>query len=354
MRSLIACLIVLGLLPPLAAAAAADAGADIARFLPNEIAGWKPSREDRAFTRDTIFEYLDGGGETYLGYGFRRLLVREYVDAAGSPLVAEIYDMASEADAYGIFSDDPDGEGVPVGREAIYGGGLLRFWKGPYFVRLLAEKETGETKSVLLGLGLRIAAAIPQGGSKPALLGCLPLERLEKKSVRYFHKQVSLNAHYYLADENVLLLDEGTEVALARYKAGWGKAMLLVCRYQIAADARRAYLKFRHAYFSPGGDPTAGRTVEMIENGEFAGARLTGPFLILVFESLDQESCESLLRSAETRIQEVFPWKNSSPRKAQRNSPSPSSSGPGSPRAAGCWFPTGHWPSPRRRAGAAA
>ncbi|MGD1009015.1 MAG: DUF6599 family protein [Candidatus Aminicenantales bacterium] len=312
MPLLIACLIVLGLLPPLASA---DPGADLARFLPKEIAGWKPSREDRAFTRGTIFEYLDGGGETYLGYGFRRLLVREYLDAAGSLLAAEIYDMGTAADAYGVFSNDPDGEDVPVGREAIYGGGLLRFWKGPYFVRLLAERETGETKSVLLGLGLRVAAAIPEGGSKPALLECLPLERLEKKSVRYFHKQVSLNAHYYLADENVLLLDERTEVALARYKAEWGKAMLLVCRYRTPADARRAYLKFRRAYFSPGSDPNAGRTVEMIENGEFAGARLAGPFLILVFESPDRGSCESLLRSAETRIREVSPFKNTVPGK---------------------------------------
>jgi hypothetical protein len=313
MRFLVACFVLLGLLPPLAAAA--DLGPDLARLLPDEIAGWKPSREDRAFTRDTIFEYLDGAGETYLGYSFKRLLVREYIDAAGSPLVAEIYDMAAAADAFGIFSNDPDGEDVPVGREAIYGGGLLRFWKGPYFVRLLAEKETGETKSVLIGLGLRIAAAIPEGGSKPALLGCLPLGRLEKKSVRYFHKQVSLNAHYYLADENVLLLDEGTEVALARYKAEWGKAMLLVCRYRTPADARRAYVKFRRAFFSPGGDPNVGTTIEKIENGEFAGARLTGPFLILVFESPDRGSCESLLRSAETRTQEVLPWKNAEPNK---------------------------------------
>ena len=308
MRFLMACLIIIGLLPPLAAAT--GPGADLARLLPDEIAGWKPSGPDRAFTRDTIFEYMDGAGETYLGYGFRRLLVREYAEAAGALLVAEIYDMASAADAYGIFSNDPDGEDVQVGREAIYGGGLLRFWKGPYFVRLLAEKETEETKGLVTRLGLRIAAAIPEDGSKPALLGCLPQERLEKKSLRYFHKQVSLNAHYYLADENVLLLDERTEAVLARYKEGWDKAMLLVCRYQTPGDARRAYLKFGRAYFSVAADPNKGTTIEMIENGEFAGARLAGACLILVFESPDRKSCDTLLRAAESRIQEVFPWKS--------------------------------------------
>jgi hypothetical protein len=308
MRLLMACLIIIGLLSPLAAATAP--GADIARLLPDQISGWKPSGPDRAFTRDTIFEYMDGAGETYLGYSFRRLLVREYADAAGSLLVAEIYDMVSAADAYGIFSNDPDGEDVQVGAEAIYGGGLLRFWKGPYFVRLLAEKETGETRGVIIGLGLKIAAAIPEDGSKPGLLACLPRERLEKKSIRYFHKQVSLNAHYYLADENVLLLDERTEAVLARYKEGWDKAMLLVCRYKTPGDARRAYLNFTRAYFSVAVEPGKGTTIEMIENGEVAGARLAGACLILVFESPDRKSCDALLRAAESKVQEVFPWKS--------------------------------------------
>ena len=313
MRFLVACLVIFGLMPPLAAAA--GAGADLARLLPGEIAGWKPAGEDRMFTRENIFDYMDGAGEIYLAFGFRQVLVREYVDAANSPLVAEIYDMSTSADAYGIFSSDQDGEAVRVGREALYGGGLLRFWKGPYFVRLLAEKETAETRGVLTGLGLKVAAAIPVDGTKPPLLDALPAEHLDKKSVRYFHKQVSLNNLYYLADENVLLLDEGTEVALGQYREDWGKAMLLVCRYRTPADARRAYLKFGGAYFSVRVDPQAGTAIEQIDHGEFAGARLAGGFLVLVFESPDRKRCETLLRTAASKIQEVFPWKDTPPAK---------------------------------------
>jgi hypothetical protein len=308
MRFLIVCLVIAGLLPPLAAAV--DNAADLGRFLPGEIAGWKPAGEDRAFTRETIFEYMDGAGEIYLAYGFRRLLVREYADPSGSSLAVEIYDMSHAADAYGIYASDPDGESVPVGQEALYGGGLLRFWKGPYFVRLLAEKETGETRGILTDLGLRISAAMPREGAKPQILACLPRERMDKGSVRYFHKQVSLNNHYYLADENVLFLDEGTEVALAKYKEGWGKAMLLVCRYRTPADARRAYLNFGRAYFSVRINPTGGAVIEKIENGEFAAARLAGACVVLVFESPDRGSCEALLRAVESKVQEVFPWKN--------------------------------------------
>lgn len=308
MRLLIIYLAVLGWLPLLTAAA--DSGAELAHLLPGEIAGWKPAGEDRVFDRDSIFQYIDGAGEIYLAYAFRRVLVREYAGSAGALLVAEVYDMANPGDAYGIFSGDPDGESVAVGQEGLYGGGLLRFWKGPYFVRLMAEKETEESRRVVVGLGLKIAAAVREEGAKPAILACLPAERLEKKSVRYFHKQVSLNSHYYLADENVLLLDDRTEVALARYREGWEKSMLLVCRYPSPAAAGRAYLRFGRDYFSVKIDPKSGTTIQEIDHGEFAGARTAGVFLVLVFESPDLKSCESLLAAAESRIREVFPWKN--------------------------------------------
>jgi hypothetical protein len=304
-RCLIACLVSLSLL----AAALADPDG-LGRFLPSEIAGWKAAGEDRTFTRETIFEYLDGGGEIYLAYGFRRLLVREYARPSGAPLVAEIYDMGGAADAYGISANDRDGEEAAVGRDGLYGGGLLRFWKGPYFVRLLSEPETGTTRRLLEEMGRTIAAAIPEDGRRPRIMDCLPVERLDRKSLRYFHKQVSLNSHYYLADENVLMLDEGTEAALATYREGWEKAMLLVCRYRSTADARRAYLRFGRAYFSVKVDSGGGPVVEKIETGKYAGARQADAFLILVFESPARAACASLLRTAESKIREVFPPKS--------------------------------------------
>lgn len=304
MRVLVACFVLLAALPP--SLAAQDGPADLGRLLPSEFADWKPAGEDRAFTRDTLSEYLGGAGETCLAYGFRRLLVREYAGPSGTPLVAEVYDMTVPADAYGVAANDRDGDEVAAGRDGLYGGGRLRFWKGPYFVRLLAEKETDETRGLLVDMGRAIAAAIPEEGRRPALMDALPAERLDRKSLRYFHKQVSLNTHYYLADENVLLLDERTEVALARYKEGWEKALLLVCRYRSAADARSAYRKFGRDYFSAEVDAGGGPIIQRIENGEFAGARQADAFLILVFQSSDKTACAALLRAAEAKIREVF------------------------------------------------
>ena len=48
------------------------------QLLPAKTAGWSAAGADRYYTRDNIFEYMDGAGEIYLAYDFQRLLVREY------------------------------------------------------------------------------------------------------------------------------------------------------------------------------------------------------------------------------------------------------------------------------------
>jgi len=305
-RFLIVSLIAAGIIAPLAAVSAR--AVDLSRFLPGSTGGWSPTGEDRTFTRETIFEYIDGAGEIYLGFAFRRLLVREYAGGDKSSLVAEIYDMAVPEDAFGIYSHDQDGEDAAVGARGLYSAGLLRFWKGPYFVRLLAEKETEETKRVVFDLGRRIAAAIPDASPAPRMLRCLPAEGRIAATTRYFHKQVSLNTLYYLADENVLELDARTEVALARYGVSGGKVLLLICRYASPADARRALVHFGRDFFSGAAAPPSGTLVDEVEPKEFAAARLAASFLIVVLESPDRATCTSLLDAAASRIKEVLPW----------------------------------------------
>jgi hypothetical protein len=79
------------------------------------------------------------------------------------------------------------------GQTELYSAGLLRFWKGRFFVRLQAEDETAEVKTALMALGERIALGIPQDSRKPSLLSALPPQGLIPPSVHYFHASVSLS-----------------------------------------------------------------------------------------------------------------------------------------------------------------
>ncbi len=268
---------------------------ELSDFLPQEIGKWKASGQDQVFSRANIFDYLDGGGEVYLAYGFRKLLEREFLKPGEGPIVAEIYDMGRAEDAYGIFTHDSDGEKTTIGQGGLYGAGLLRFWKKEYFVRIMAEKETDDSKEAVMALGSEIDGAIHGEGEKPRLIACLPGEGLIEASVRYFHTQVSLNNHLFLGDANILDLNRETDAAVARYLDRGHKPRLLIVRYKDESRAGAAFRKFSRE--APAADRTeaAGRSAER-----------TGVFIVAVFEASDKKNATNLLNKAISRITEVF------------------------------------------------
>ena len=253
--------------------------------LPPEISGWKIGREDQVFTRDDVFDYMDGGGEIYLAYDFQFVFIREYVRDDGPSLVVEIYKMSSSQDAFGVFTHDTDGDEVELGQGAIYGAGLLRFWKDKIFVRILADRETPEAKTVILELGAKIAGAVVQEGGKPGLIKVLPEEGLRPKSLRYFHTLISLNAHYYLANVNILNLSPETQVVMARYEKEGSQARLLLVEYPTVERAVDAQGRFVEIVLFERFD--AGREVapKKLEDGKYAGVMRRGKHLIIVIEA---------------------------------------------------------------------
>ena len=273
--------------------------------LPGEILGWRTDGADKVFTRQNIFDYMDGGGEIYLAYDFQRLLTREYANSGAPRIVAEVYQMASSRDAYGVFTHDTDGQPVSVGQAALYSAGLLRFWKDRFFVRLQAEDETPEVKAALMALGMQIASGIPQEGGKPSLLAALPPQGRIDSSVHYFHTSVSLNIHYFLADSNLLNLNSKTEAVLARYQQGSDKPYLLVVRYPRPGDAQAAFEQFSKVYLRE--SPAEDAVFVKLEKGQFAGGRREDRALLLVFEAGSRESTEKLVELAASQMKGVTP-----------------------------------------------
>ena len=60
------------------------------------------------------------------------------------PLTIECYRMASAEGAFGVFSFERQVESVGIGQGSDLGSGLLRFWKGRYFVSIFADGEGTE------------------------------------------------------------------------------------------------------------------------------------------------------------------------------------------------------------------
>jgi hypothetical protein len=84
-------------------------GAEAALF-PREIGGFSRTGQVRVFSRDNLYEYVNGHAEYFLSAGFQRLAVGEYVQTGTEPsqpdVIVDIYDMEKNIQAFGVLTDE--------------------------------------------------------------------------------------------------------------------------------------------------------------------------------------------------------------------------------------------------------
>lgn len=254
--------------------------------IPGCILEWKAREKDRTFDRNTIFNYLDGGSEPYLAYDFRQVLVRKYANPGGDEMVLDIYDMGSSAEAFGIFSSEREEKEVGIGQGSEYSEGLLRTWKDRFFVSILAIGNENAAKPAVMELGKAVANAIPSKGPEPELLKYLPQNHLQKNKTRYFHTELLLSKHYFIADENILDLSKKTNCVLASYRLNnQDFTYLLLIRYETGRQAKKAYETFIHIYMPEARETGCAR----MENQTWTTAAVDQYMVKIVFEAPDKK-----------------------------------------------------------------
>jgi hypothetical protein len=262
----------------------------LASFIPRTIGPWV-SEADQTFDAESIFAYIDGAGEVYRSYNMRLLVARRFHKDGKPDIVVDLFDMGSPDDAFGVFTHDLDGEEAKIGQGSTYKAGLLSFWKDRYFLSVYAEEETIETKGLVLELGRRIAAAIPDRGEKPDLLRFLPPEGPGTGRVCFFHNHSVLNYHFFVADTNILLLDQKTAAVLADYGGKDDRSRLLIVAYADAAAAAEAGGSFARATMPEAGEAGTVRT----ENGKWTASRILGRYVIVVFDMTSERAAAARL-----------------------------------------------------------
>jgi Family of unknown function (DUF6599) len=263
-----------------------------APVLPDEVTGWKAQAPAVRYDAQTIFHYIDGHGEVYLAYGMSACEARRYAGPAGEgEVVADVFEMASPADAYGVFTHSREGEPVDVGQDATFGYGTLSFWKGRFFVSVLAEQESERTRAVVLALGRAVAEAIPGTGERPALVGRLPAAGLDPASVVFLRHPRILEAHVPVGPDNPLGVGPSAPAATARYRLDGGTADLVVVDYADAEGASSAGTTFAARFLD--GERPAHR-----DDGWCAAAALGDRARAFVLRAPSREAALSLLAEA--------------------------------------------------------
>lgn len=284
--------------------------------LPQTVGAWTRSETTRTITAESIFEYMDGAGELYIGYRFDRLEVTEYTAPENKNILVELYFMESPDDAFGLLSLDWGGERVDLGEggkqstkdkpawpSALYGEGLLRLRSDRIYARIMAERETAGSKAAVLALGRAVAGDGPDFSS-PALLPHLPEaiwpEWKQRRGVTaYFRSHLVLNSLYYLGQENMFDLGHETEAAITQYEResplGAQRFRVLLIQYPDAGSAGRALAHFRRVYL-PDQSSSATETLNFVkvEDG-WLGYKLSGRQTTFVFECPDRETAAAIM-----------------------------------------------------------
>jgi hypothetical protein len=266
---------------------------DLSSLLPEEVNGWKVVEEDRIYDEETIFDYIDGAGEVYNAYQFNKLRARRFSRPESPDILADLFDMGSSRNAYGVFTHDLEGERVGIGQDSTYKGGLLCFWKDRFFVSLYAERETEESREAVMELGQEISSRIPNKGTVPEIVSLLPEEELDISRVRYFFNPLILNYHFYVSDGNLLSLDPETEAVLGVYGGEENPYRLLLVLYPNEEKAQKACQDFMDAYMPE----ASGLSVVETEDGTWTGAKVEGNRLALVFEAPTKEKALAIIQN---------------------------------------------------------
>jgi len=231
----------------------------LAALLP-EVANWKAVEAVQRYSPETLFEYIDGAAEAYLGFDFKELIVAEFQGGrTKASLTAEIYDMGTERNAFGIYSAERFSESrfIPVGIQGYLEEGTLNFLAGRFYVKLMCYEGGDQTSEFLKIFAAGIVDKIKDVGTFPPLLQAFPREGLVANSEKFILRNVLgfkfLNEGYIAGyhqdgqEYEVFLIDGGTadeaEAMLASFLQHFAKTAGAVEKKDYGAKVKDPYLK---------------------------------------------------------------------------------------------------------------
>ena len=206
------------------------------------------------YTGEELFEYINGGAEIYLSYGLVGMKGYKY-NAEGKPQVTvEVYEMTEGKNAYGVFTQGRDREEQDYGQGSQSYNDAILFWKGSYFVAINTPRVTPESREAIEHFASVIEQAISEEGEIPSIIHDIPKADLQAGGYLYFHHYIWLNSYYFIADYNIIDIDERTDAILAKYGPTEARSYLLMVEYPETAAAQKAFEQLS-AKFAPEADP---------------------------------------------------------------------------------------------------
>jgi len=177
---------------------------------PDLTINWQLDGQILKYSKDNLFEYIDGEAELFFPYGFQKLLVGNYVYRLDpkQTITVDIYEMGSGLDAFGVYSKfrTPYLNFANFGCEGFIDENILRFYKDKYFVNITAVADAMLVPKNISMAGRIIDELIPGEKTHPNELKLVQTDSLISKTETYdvegflgykfFHNTISAKFKY--------------------------------------------------------------------------------------------------------------------------------------------------------------
>ena len=209
------------------------------------VPGWTADGPPESYDRGGLYGYIDGGSEAFLQYGFERVDVGRFrKTGVGGPaeLTIDVYRMATDLDAFGIFSTRRDGGEKSLALGDIPGWAMetqASLAAGPYYVNIVGFGTAEDDLTLFARLMARTLGAAGCRGvawrDRPGPLARLPRPDILPDSVRLIRGPLAAQAESELLTAPSWMFEAGATAASARY-APDGRKLVVI---DLPADAPR-------------------------------------------------------------------------------------------------------------------
>ena len=152
--------------------------------------GWTPDGEPEVFYPETLFEYINGAAEVYLTYSFEELGALTYDKGEKQSLTIDIYRHKDLPNGFGIYGAErpPETDFLSIGTQGYYAKGILNFFKGPYYVKVMGYYLGDDDESTLKSIATEVAGKLQGEEGFPKMLSVFPEEGKVANSEKFIAK----------------------------------------------------------------------------------------------------------------------------------------------------------------------
>ena len=167
----------------------APASDDINSLFP-DLEGWAKDGSPGIFYADNLWEYINGAADVYLNYDFQKVATLTYDSSSKKSLTIDIYEHDTPRNAFGIYSQEKPTQGnwVKIGTQGYYDKGILNFYVGNHYVKLMGFYLGEEEKQFLLAAAGELAGSLKGKAEAPIPVECFPDKDKILNSERYIAK----------------------------------------------------------------------------------------------------------------------------------------------------------------------